>query len=52
MPQANIQGRTDYSQSFTGGQYSFTLLALLPTISTRAINSTSFVSTTGGEQSL
>lgn len=48
LPQANIQGRTDYSQSFTGGQYSFTLIALLPTISTRAINSTSFVSTTGG----
>lgn len=48
LPQANIQGRTDYIESFTGGQYSFTLLALLPTISTRAINSTSFVSTTGG----
>jgi len=48
LPEANIQGRTDYIQSFTGGQYSFTLLALLPTISTKAINSTSFVSTTGG----
>ncbi|RKO68891.1 hypothetical protein D7322_25120 [Sphingobacterium puteale] len=48
LPEANIQGRTDYIQSFTGGQYSFTLLALLPTISTKAINNTSFVSTTGG----
>lgn len=47
LPQTNIQARTEYIQSFAAGQYSFTLLSLLPAISARAINTTSFVNTTG-----